>query len=49
MGWVRGNLFFLAFMAIFSITHLFERSKQRSGREVLNVLSVKVIRNKSNS
>ena len=43
MGWVRENLLFLTFLAVFWITYLFERFKQRSGREVLTVLSVKIV------
>lgn len=43
MGWVRENLFFFTFLAVFWVTYLFERSKLRSGREVLTVLSVKIV------
>ncbi len=43
MGWVRENLFFLTFLAVFWITYLFERGIQRRWREVLNVLSVKIV------
>lgn len=43
MGWVRENLLFLVFLTVFSSTYLFERRKQRSRREVLTVLSVKIV------
>lgn len=43
MGWVRENLLFIVFFAVFFSTYLFERSKQLSGRGVLTMLSVKIV------
>ncbi len=43
MAWFRENLLFFTFLSAFSLTYLFERNKQRSGEEVLNVLNVKIV------
>lgn len=43
MGWFRENLLFIVFFAAFSTAYLIERGKQLSGREVLTMLSVKIV------